>query len=775
VAAPEGAVHYEYDAATGWRTRTWTAHSETQYDYDERGRVVAVRVLKRGGDFLAVPEITRYSYTPDSQIGTITRPNGVLSSYQYDDLNRLVSLSHVGSNGTFLASYTYSLTPGGLRSNLTEAVLAPAGAYRTNRIAYEYDAMKRLVRERGTNASESAGYDVRYVYDLAGNRLSRVATAGGKVLTTLYTYDANDRLLVESNYVAASSSGASMRFPGPGGGRWDAWPTRPSSRDLIPAAVCYYALRSIPWLLVLAAAIPLFAFRGQLRRVKLLTTDLCPRRALAPRCLTWLLAGMMVVTSFDLRTMAWEAMTYTGLTTATWGLDGSTTTFEYDNNGSLTRKVTSGPSPETHEYGYDALHRLTSVTITRSAGSQPTVQSAKYVYNLQGFRVRSEVSTTIGGVTANSTTNICLVDQFNPSGYPQILEESTSVGAKPSVSYTIGNEVISQTRDGSAAATDYLLADGHGSTRQIATSDGVISDSYGYDAYGITLGGDPGAANPGKTKILHSGEQFDALLGQYFLRARFYDPHTGRFPTADWLPGDGTDPATQHQYAYCMNDPVDRRDPSGNLSIIETLGVLLIIHIVAALIMQTIPPAQIKQNAEVTGAILSYPYCPAWNTVLVDSDRSKRVETARLMRHFLDWYRANHWNMEHIMLGGIIGKWECVSHATEFSGYIRAQRKDDSTLLKFYHMRIMGYGETIQTYWGWTPLPWTWMYPNEARTERHTYAIARQRDLADSSPLDVGINFDSWWYFDAAPNFGTGWGAGDIKDVSSKYSYGDLY
>jgi hypothetical protein len=60
------------------------------------------------------------------------------------------------------------------------------------------------------------------------------------------------------------------------------------------------------------------------------------------------------------------------------------------------------------------------------------------------------------------------------------------------------------------------------------------------------------------------------------MRARYYEPWTGRFISED--------PAMdgQNWFAYCSNDPVNRHDPSGNsdyinssLSYITSIGVLL--------------------------------------------------------------------------------------------------------------------------------------------------------------------------------------------------------
>ena len=52
-------------------------------------------------------------------------------------------------------------------------------------------------------------------------------------------------------------------------------------------------------------------------------------------------------------------------------------------------------------------------------------------------------------------------------------------------------------------------------------------------------------------------------MGLLYLRARWYDPDTGRFLTKDPFPGLTVFPQTQHPYVYCHNDPVNYTDPSG--------------------------------------------------------------------------------------------------------------------------------------------------------------------------------------------------------------------
>ena len=80
-----------------------------------------------------------------------------------------------------------------------------------------------------------------------------------------------------------------------------------------------------------------------------------------------------------------------------------------------------------------------------------------------------------------------------------------------------------------APRNDYLLYDGHGSTRQLTDSTGAqkTDQSYSYDAYGVMLGGNPENSSPAGTSLLYAGEHFDTDSQHYYNRARWYDPETG--------------------------------------------------------------------------------------------------------------------------------------------------------------------------------------------------------------------------------------------------------
>jgi RHS repeat-associated protein len=137
---------------------------------------------------------------------------------------------------------------------------------------------------------------------------------------------------------------------------------------------------------------------------------------------------------------------------------------------------------------------------------------------------------------------------------PLVLTETTGGQTKR---YLYGNDLLSQASP--ADAPKYYHADGVGSTRAISDIAGAVAESYTYGAFG-TSRGQAGAASQDH---LYSGEQFEASLGIYYLRARFYDPDAGRFLTKDRWPLSTSDTQTINRYVYVENNPIRLTDPSG--------------------------------------------------------------------------------------------------------------------------------------------------------------------------------------------------------------------
>ena len=218
----------------------------------------------------------------------------------------------------------------------------------------------------------------------------------------------------------------------------------------------------------------------------------------------------------------------------------------YDGNGNAT--ATGGKT-----FSYDSQNELISAN-----GGAVTVE-------YDGFGNR--VSKTVSGVTTKY-----LVDDLNPTGYPQVFDELT--GSTVTRTYTYGLQRISENQVIDNVWTPSFYGyDGFGTVRQLTNTAGAVTDTFEYDAFGNAI------THTGTTpnNYLYRGEQYDSDLGLYYLRARYMNPVTGRFMSRD--PNDpqpiGPDqqlydaevppvaPRAFHKYLYAYGDPVNIIDPRG--------------------------------------------------------------------------------------------------------------------------------------------------------------------------------------------------------------------
>ncbi|MGL6195673.1 MAG: RHS repeat-associated core domain-containing protein [Thermoguttaceae bacterium] len=252
------------------------------------------------------------------------------------------------------------------------------------------------------------------------------------------------------------------------------------------------------------------------------------------------------------------------------GNDGTideTTNYSYDSNDRLTLE-TSGSKQTQYGYDhtqqtgkivtdngvlvsettfeYDVQGRMSVVTITTASGIEKTT----YGYGADGIRV-SATHEKDGVVTKTEYLN----DARSLTGYSQVLRQTETVdgAVTKTVSYVIGHQRISQTIESATEnVTHFFTFDGHGSTRVLLDITAAVLQLYSFDAYGNALGFVPSEA---LTEFLYSGEQFDAKIGQQYLRARYYDSATGRFNRLDPFFGNLSDPQSLHKYVYCNGNP----------------------------------------------------------------------------------------------------------------------------------------------------------------------------------------------------------------------------
>lgn len=186
-------------------------------------------------------------------------------------------------------------------------------------------------------------------------------------------------------------------------------------------------------------------------------------------------------------------------------------------------------------YSYDR-GRLRNRTVERQqdpAGSQ----TYTYRYDAEGLRSQMEEN--------GKLVSFIYADR-------KVIAEEDEAGEH--IRYIRGHELLAS--DSERARTYYHYAcDEMGSITDITDCHGTVLNHYAYDAFGNRTVEEETVEN----RFGFAGEMLDAVTGQYYLRARFYNPVIARFLSEDTYYGDGL-----NLYAYGHNNPVRYVDPSGH-------------------------------------------------------------------------------------------------------------------------------------------------------------------------------------------------------------------
>ena len=104
---------------------------------------------------------------------------------------------------------------------------------------------------------------------------------------------------------------------------------------------------------------------------------------------------------------------------------------------------------------------------------------------------------------------------------------------------------------------EYMAQDGLGSVRAKIDNVAAIQQTHEYDSYGNYIGTAPSGSYFGFT-----GEQTDGNR-QVYLRARYYNPSMGIFPSLDSNEGRTSTPMSLNGYSYVHGNPIMNTDPTG--------------------------------------------------------------------------------------------------------------------------------------------------------------------------------------------------------------------
>ena len=200
---------------------------------------------------------------------------------------------------------------------------------------------------------------------------------------------------------------------------------------------------------------------------------------------------------------------------------------------------------EQERFTYNGLNQLVEYENTNGKYNGKTGLNAKYTYGADGYRISKEIN---GEVTQY------LWDRGNVAA-------ELNGGGVVSKRYTRGLQLICDSSE------RYYMHNIHGDV--VESFVGVGNSISNYTAYGTEGYYD---TNDGIKTFGYCGQQYDWETGNYYMRARYYNPGTGRFISEDPIK-DGS-----NWYSYLGGNPVMFWNSFGlygimiNKEIVEILG-----------------------------------------------------------------------------------------------------------------------------------------------------------------------------------------------------------
>jgi RHS repeat-associated protein len=523
VTAPDGTkTTYAYDATSNLTGRTDAKAHTTSYGYDAANRMTTLTNPIGSWSF---------AYDGAGNRSRSTVPGGGIITASYDALNRLTGIDY--SDTTPDVGFGYDAN--GNRTSMSDG---------SGTVSYGYDALDRLTNvTRGSNTF-SYSYDVAgnvasrtypdntattYTYDAAG----RLATAASGGLTTTYSYDPASNM-VQTTLPAANGHVEVRSYDRDG--RLVETKTTKGTNTLVRRSYALDAVGNPLTVTDQANSVTTYTYDA-LDQV----TKACYATSSCQGATDFVAYAYDAVGNRTTETRPAGTTTYVynaaDQLTSQAGLNGALN-FTYDARGNQT-------AAGARTFGYDLADRLSTTTSGRA--------TTTYTYDGDGTRLQAS-----SGAQAGDTTKYL----WDTNGsLPQVALERNGSDALAR-RYIYGAQRISMT---AGSATSYYHHDRLGSVTNVTGATGASQWEYGYEPFGKARTENnidrKAPANPMK----FAGELLDADTGLYHLRARQYDPSTGRFLSTDPLAPAITDPYVS-SYVYAKNRSTLLTDPSGKVT-----------------------------------------------------------------------------------------------------------------------------------------------------------------------------------------------------------------
>ena len=490
------AIEYRYNSLGKVRERTDQLGYKETFQYDEEGNLA----LHTDRDGRQVQRI--YNVFGDPVYEKATNAGGenpCISTWRYDSLGRLV---HAVCDGH---SYEYAYdSHGNLKEKRSNGKLL---------VAYTYDSTGNI-----TEIKDPAGISTRYEYDLLG-RMTCIHSGQG--MNVQYGYDSLDRI-EHIHY----GNGVQTNYAYDCDGNISHLETRTESAVLMSFD---------------------YQFDGNGNRT-------------AKTGIQGLTAGSSALDvryQYDVRGQLLEECR-----------NGAAVRYAYDAAGNRIRK-TEGEKETRYRYNQknqllqkEDADGISCFTYDRQGGiieEKNAAGNRRFTYN--SLHQQTQVETETGNIQKNrydaEGLRYELIENGRRTSFVyhngELLHEKGEKAGLPkeATSYYLGAGIEAFQRD---RKTFYYHQDEQLNTALVSDEERKLRNHYQYDAFGAGLD----AVEELPNRIRYTSQQYDEQTGQYYLRARYYNPILGRFMQEDVYQGDGL-----NLYAYCRNNPVVYYDPSG--------------------------------------------------------------------------------------------------------------------------------------------------------------------------------------------------------------------
>ena len=562
VSETEGQVtkEYTYDAADNRKSFILKVNgvvkTNTSYTYDIFNRLSQVY---ENGQITAA-----YTYDKNGNRQTLTYANGDSESYTYNLANKVVSLTNK-KGAAVLSGYTYEYSLDGNQTKKTDNT--------GKATSYTYDGLGRL-----TSEAPAGGNTVSYTYDDSNNR--RTMTAGSAVTT--YDYDKDSRLTEENravtNYTFKYDYSQNVTWT------WHGFdiPVDTNSNytfsfDAFISDDANIAVTGSTFIADGEAGFNTGFYYDNTKKGTWQHFEMTqkPASSIARMLLYPTTSSIPATAGYILyKNVQFKKV---GSILNLFPQPSDNSGFTMRGNG-VVNSIVSGVSQEVTRYGYDRngnqIYKGTETVKPIVAGETEKLMAAVAGENIEAADVSLSEYDGLNRLIRVATGNIIAAYTYNGDG----LRTSKTVnglttlhiwdGGQLAIELD-GNGVLSgkyirgvnliAAEDG-VGARKYYLFNGHSDVVQLTNSSGDVVKNYDYDAFGNEKNPDASDTN----MFRYCGEYFDIETNTYYLRARNYDPTTGRFLSEDSNTGRATDPLSLNLYTYCRNNPIIYLDPTGN-------------------------------------------------------------------------------------------------------------------------------------------------------------------------------------------------------------------